>query len=408
MDAEATTLVTTVIWTLRICLPIILFLLYYRVPFPDILPKKNRHTRHTMLQMRPEKAKPPPEMATMGLVDQASAPHLFVQRKRGKGEGRGGDALPKPEEKAPVLKKDKLPPQDMLHLESLLNYMAFNRKSHRIFHPLQPPPPPSAPPPPNNAAPSMDFQQKANLDAQMVLQGALMFKKLEVVADVYDSLTNTKVSPSEQTFTLMVEVCIAAHDLPKASDFLMKMEQCQYSPDVKLLDRVMELYAQHKVTTELGQRLNAEAQDTATGLSADAAEFVPAALPDDSWNGAAWPVSQWDDERRGKAKGKGKENGKGKDKENGKGKDDAKGKGKAKWQPYPDAAKGWNTWQSEEWTHSQANGKGKGKKGRASTEKGDKGKGKSKDTSSDMPEKAKKPAAVWRKKDGAADAPEES
>jgi len=406
MDAEATTLVYTVIWTLRICLPVILFLLYYRVPFPDILPKKHRHDRSKLLQFRPaSKGTPPPEMATIGLIDQATAPHLFVTKKRGKGEGRGSDvAAPKTDENKPPVFEGKLPPQDMLHLESLLNYMAFNRKSHRIFHPLQPPPPPSAPPPPNNAAPSPDFQQKANLDAQMVLQGALMFKKLEVVTDVYDSLTNTKVQPSEQTFALMVEVCIAAHDLPKASDFLMKMEQCQYSPDAKLLDRVMELYAQHKVTTELGQRLNAEkgAQDlsngVSNGLSADAPEFVPTHSPGgaEEWTGNAWPAwsgkSGWDAEWPKAKKG-------GKD-----GKGAGKGKGKG-WQE-----KGWNKWQSEDWKAQAAKGKEGKDKGRA--EKGDKGKakGKGKESTSDMPEKAKKTGggAVWRKKDNADSAPQDA
>ena len=52
---------------------------------------------------------------------------------------------------------------------SLMNYMAFNRKNHRIFHPKEVPPPPSSPPPPPHGdKPALEFQSKANLDAQMV------------------------------------------------------------------------------------------------------------------------------------------------------------------------------------------------------------------------------------------------
>ena len=125
---------------------------------------------------------------------------------------------------------------------SLMNYMAFNRKNHRIFHPKEVPPPPSSPPPPPHGdKPALEFQSKANLDAQMVLRGAIAFGKYEVTHDIVDSLLGAKVTPSFDTFLLMVESMIAANDLPQASEYLMKMEQEGHSPDAMLLDRVMKL-----------------------------------------------------------------------------------------------------------------------------------------------------------------------
>ena len=77
---------------------------------------------------------------------------------------------------------------------SLMNYMAFNRKNHRIFHPKEVPPPPSSPPPPPHGdKPALEFQSKANLDAQMVLRGAIAFGKYDVTHDVVDSLADAKV-----------------------------------------------------------------------------------------------------------------------------------------------------------------------------------------------------------------------
>ena len=50
-----------------------------------------------------------------------------------------------------------------------------------------------------------------------------------------------EVTPSFDTFLLMVEAMIASNDLPQASEYLMKMEQEGHSPDAMLLDRVMKL-----------------------------------------------------------------------------------------------------------------------------------------------------------------------
>ena len=104
-----------------------------------------------------------------------------------------------------------------------------------------PPPPSSPPPPPHGEKPALEFQSKANLDAQMVLRGAIAFGKYDVTHDVVDSLAGAKVTPSFDTFLLMIEAMIASNDLPQASEYLMKMEQEGHSPDAMLLDRVMDL-----------------------------------------------------------------------------------------------------------------------------------------------------------------------
>ena len=94
----------------------------------------------------------------------------------------------------PGLSSLAAPEKNLQHLESLMNYMAFNRKNHRIFHPKEVPPPPSSPPPPPHGdKPALEFQSKANLDAQMVLRGAIAFGKYDVTHDVVDSLAGAKV-----------------------------------------------------------------------------------------------------------------------------------------------------------------------------------------------------------------------
>merc|ERR1719217_974312 len=169
------------------------------------------------------------------------------------------------------------PEKNLQHLESLMNYMAFNRKNHRIFHPKEVPPPPSSPPPPpNGEKPALEFQSKANLDAQMVLRGAIAFGKYDVTHDVVDSLTGAKVTPSFDTFLLMVEAMIASNDLPQASEYLMKMEHEGHSPDAMLLDRVMDLYAEYKLSSDVNKKLgSAKHEAEQDGLSVDAPEFFP-------------------------------------------------------------------------------------------------------------------------------------
>lgn len=301
LEPEASAVVAMVIWTLRVFLPILLFILYYRVSLPSAgrflwFSGKHRRSREDLLQFRGSslgEAKPD-SLSNLVLVDQKTAPELFVKRARaGPAARNSAEGVEKKTlvagkaPGAPSAAEAKAKPDtsrdELMDLESLLNYMAFNRKQHRIFHPTEVPPPPSSPHPPmSGAAPTQDFQQKANLDAQMVLQGALHFKKYHVVHDVFESLAGARVQPVQKTFSLMVESMIEAGDLPRASEFLMKMEQGGCSPDAGLLDKVMELYANHKLKTEISEKLSTEVNEQEAekvGLSADAIEFIPEFTP---------------------------------------------------------------------------------------------------------------------------------
>lgn len=168
--------------------------------------------------------------------------------------------------------------EEKMHLESLLNYVAFNRKDQqRTFLPDEAIPPPPPPKPPKKspekpeapaatlptlgpASPTAGGDQsptvtgteaaKANAEAQMVLGGAIKFRRVDVAKNLYEQLSDSQVEISEKTFALMIESCVLACDLKSASDFLMKMEASGHSPDSELLDKVMDLYAQQKMKKE--------------------------------------------------------------------------------------------------------------------------------------------------------------
>jgi len=166
--------------------------------------------------------------------------------------------------------------EDKMQLESLLNYVAFNRKDQQrtflVEEKSAPPPPPPQSRVKRHSAGDADAEtsdrggsdflstilpvksassaEKANADAQMVLKGAINYKCADVAKDLYEELVETKVEISESTFTLMIESCILASDLKNASDFLMKMESSGYCPDADLLDKVMDLYSQTKIARD--------------------------------------------------------------------------------------------------------------------------------------------------------------
>jgi hypothetical protein len=74
----------------------------------------------------------------------------------------------------------------------------------------------------------------------------------------------------------MVEAMIASNDLPQASEYLMKMEHEGHSPDAMLLDRVMDLYAEYKLSSDVNKKLgSAKHEAEQDGLSVDAPEFFP-------------------------------------------------------------------------------------------------------------------------------------
>jgi len=312
-------LATALIWALRIVLPIILLCIYFKLQspkdddsrnFPG--PTKNAHPRARLLNMRKavEGEPAPDEVKTMKLISQEENPDLFVTPARRGGGGRSGgkeergertrgerkDRGDREERKERKERKERdadtaggetpvaadtsapeavaqerdlaAPPQanpeeDKQQLESLLNYVAFNRKEQQrtFIHDEDGAPPPPPPPAKKDAQKESAFippllikeptttgegAAKANLDAQLVLNGAMKFKRADVAKNLYDQLLSQDVEISEKTFALMIESCVAATDLKSASDLLMKMEASGHSPDTSLLDKVMDLYSQQK------------------------------------------------------------------------------------------------------------------------------------------------------------------
>lgn len=282
-------LATALVWTLRIVLPIILFCIYFKLQAPkdDLYsgPTDNVHTKTTLLAGRKATvgAPSPESMANIRLKNQEEAPELFAGRG-GKGARRGtDDSRGAPRERRERRDKDSRkteeeqdttvteepsksikqegcefsPSEEKMHLESLLNYVAFNRKEQqRNFLPEENGAPPPPPPPPRkedasgSSAISGPTAEKANAEAQMVLRGALGIKRSDVAKNLHAQLVEASVEASESTFELMIDVCLLGKDLKGASDFLMKMETAGFLPNSDLLDKVMNLYSQQKSEKE--------------------------------------------------------------------------------------------------------------------------------------------------------------
>lgn len=335
-------LATAFIWTLRILLPVILFCIYFKLQSKDENENKgNKHerqrssgpsySRDQMVKVRSatQGGAIPASLETIALVDQTRAPKLFAEGGRGRQRNDGGrrdrggagresgkrsrkednreSEVPVDQEvrretaevpeipEAPVFE----PGQEKMHMESLLNYVAFNHKDQRrVFLPDTTSAPPPPPPPPRSAPTKVadEDAEKANSEAQMVLRGAWKVGRAEVVGVLHEKLSEQHVEISEATYTLMIEVCIVARDLKQASDFLLKMENASYNPDSSLLDKVMNLYSEQKTQKEKDKAKEAEeaAQMPMDGfsmifpeipegarakLSSQAVEFVPS-FPD--------------------------------------------------------------------------------------------------------------------------------
>lgn len=306
-------------------------------------PTKNKVSRGALLNRKNVTANDPvpDEISTVKLAGPDTAPDLFAApaqqrgggrdragRDRGKGRGRGDDEDKPPRERrdrqekrsgktdlrgvqpsdsrapdtddiptasdattdaaaafaAPAATSDAATPEpspieEKKNLESLLNYVAFNRKEQQrtfIVDETAPPPPP--PPPPKkpaaaesagadgvdsaNAAVSRDLApaaegEDANADAQKILNGAIKLKRgADVAHNLYNKLSEQEVEISERTFALMIEACVQAQDLKSSSDFLMKMEAAGHAPDTELLDEVMELYSSQKTQRESARMAN--------------------------------------------------------------------------------------------------------------------------------------------------------
>lgn len=294
---------------LRTILPCILFWISFG---PKItLPwhsEYRRHSRETLLRQRDvvtsAGAGVPNVLATLLLATEETAPALFQEQKKAtekaekkaerdrerdrERKGGGGGGRERERERPsrdrgkdrrkpppPVAGEQPAPPpevdagrserEERTHLESLVNFVAFNRREQqRTFLPKEdcaPPPPPPPPPrkapeggdgPPQADGERREEDERANAEAQMVLRGALRVasRAAAVAQALYGQLTDLSIKIDPGTFELMVEGCIEANNLQAASDFLMRMESSGHVPGNELLDRLMELYLRHKRSEE--------------------------------------------------------------------------------------------------------------------------------------------------------------
>jgi len=277
---------TFLVWTLRIVLPVLFFAIYFRLQGVKQQPvsRKNVITRDRFLQLKESvKGRPTPDsMKNIAMKDQTQAPHLFSGTGRAPRPERGRRVSdePKVEKKKRSDRHEKKEleatpeatsaAKDQMHLESLLNYVAFNRKEQqRNFLPDSsggdlPPPPKKGDDvedggvlePSNLSGAAAD---KANSEAQMVLRGAMGIQRPDVARHLYDCLIEAHVEISETTFELMIDVCVAASDLKGASDFLMKLETAGFKPNSDVLDKVLDLYTKQQETESLKASAEVEA-----------------------------------------------------------------------------------------------------------------------------------------------------
>lgn len=139
----------------------------------------------------------------------------------------------------------KDPTQEKARLESLLNHVAFSRTKKDEGG--------TAPVEKEDISPKAASEAKqANEEARRVLKAAVAEclgpRCAEIARDVFRGLEEKKVAIEATTFTLLIDVCIAAEDLSGVSDFLQRMESdCwPHGPDASLLDRVMGFYSRAK------------------------------------------------------------------------------------------------------------------------------------------------------------------
>lgn len=305
-------LATALIWLLRILLPIVLFWIYFKSQTKDdsgaaprggpavgfISKRRLLACRAAVLPDEPA----PRGLQTIGLKDATEAPDIFAgtPARLNRGSRREAAGAPRPRRERPegerrprrgdgggitvaaeAAQAASAEAQAKLHLESLVNYVAFNRKEqlrHFMMDEAAVPPPPPSKQRRSAAAPmhtpASEASVKANNEAQIVLNGAWRFMRVDVARSLLEQLTESEVSISDETFALMIQTALAARDLKSASDFLMEMETSGGCPDSGLLDKVMDLYSQQKSKRDQ-ERQSAE-QHTTTLLGA----FEPQVMMD--------------------------------------------------------------------------------------------------------------------------------
>jgi len=270
-------LTTLLIWTLRIVLPILFFAIYFRLQAPAKQektyagPTTNVHARDTLLLLRKaiQGTEAPESMKNIVMKDQTEAPHLFAGTRAPRADRTRRPVddptrVPKERREKKEKKEEKEEPtaeavalsEEKMHLESLLNYVAFNRQDHQRTHlggPSSSPPEKAEVDAAVDAAMSVASgkitgatAEKANDEAQMVLRGAIGLMRPDVAQNLYDQLIEARVDISETTFELMIDVCLCSKDLKGASDLLLKMENAGYTPNSQMLDKVLDLYSKQE------------------------------------------------------------------------------------------------------------------------------------------------------------------
>jgi len=261
------------VWVVRLVLPILFFVIWHSLQPAKEKPQPtgNRHARIALLRQRKETLgqAAPASIKNIRLVEDSLVNTGGPREKRGGLRERGGDRIDRasesPEERrvrreareerkrvkdasGPRRAKDSedISRQDKMHLECLMNYIAFSRR-HRPQAGFLPD---GGPAPAEEEDAGAPEPARTNSEVQMVLKGLAHDRsgvRCAILArDLHDRLVEAKVDVDEPTFILMIEACIRAEDLTAVSDFLQKMETSGFCPPSALLDKVMDLYSAHK------------------------------------------------------------------------------------------------------------------------------------------------------------------
>lgn len=306
--ASATKVATVyIIWIVRIALPIIFFWVWYRTQ-PEkhtwySQPHEISRSRDELMQVRKSVANSavPKTMSNLKVMPEAALPQSTTGRTASRGGKRDQQAkrteeqtptraqrtedpsfrAPRAEEYARALAEEQaaaalalvqpaggnasseqgsakigdggasLPDKDRMHLQKLLNYVAFEHKDRpkRVFLPDGQPPVPRKP----GDRPDADAAEsaRANTETRALLEcvagsPSFNFRPSDVSGALHRRLIESRVRVSEATLALMAESCANAGDLKGASEFLMKMEAAGHCPDSALLDKVMDLFHEEK------------------------------------------------------------------------------------------------------------------------------------------------------------------
>lgn len=259
------------VWALRIALPCVLFWITFgpRLELPW-LGRGRCHGREVMLLHRrallalaeASGEKAPDCLRNLRMVDEDSAPQVFKDVRR-ESDSRG-DTAERRDRKEKAERKDKekskaSSEKTRVHLERLVNFVAFNRlRQQRVFLLRES----DIPPPPPQARPGIaelgvgdattGDGLRANMEAAHILRGALQTptRAARVAKNLSSQFEDLSVEVSPVTYELMVEAALRAKDLLAVKGFVSRMEAAGLIPNEGVLDRVMELYLENKAECE--------------------------------------------------------------------------------------------------------------------------------------------------------------